>query len=77
MTDDCTKITFLCQSTEIDIDGDDVISIKRIGKRHPNKNRPLKIVMKSSNKNINYKKGNIAADPNIRCTNVHVKQNVY
>ena len=54
LSDENKKIDFIFQSANLDIDADDVVSIKRIGTRYFNKSWPVKIVLKSRDKNYQF-----------------------
>ncbi|MEL7308770.1 MAG: hypothetical protein AAGK05_13455, partial [Pseudomonadota bacterium] len=45
---DVQKIEHVCESARLDIDEDDFAEIQRIGKRQPNKIRPIKITLRST-----------------------------
>jgi len=65
---DSAKIVALCEMVDVDIDSDDMVNLQRLGKRQPNKNRPLKI--KFDNKELKFKMLNnrkkISSDENIK-----------
>lgn len=47
LKDDSEKLRFLCRSADININKDDVISTRRLGKRSSGKSRPLKIELRN------------------------------
>lgn len=45
LTDDLQKTRVLCQTAKIDIKPDDIVAIRRLGRRNSNNSRPLKITL--------------------------------
>ena len=48
LREDKEKMLILCRTASLNVKAEDMRSFERLGKRQPNKNRPLKITMKSS-----------------------------
>lgn len=53
ITCDSDKVMALCEMADLDIDSNDVVTLQRLGKRQPNKNRPLMIQL--DNKELKFK----------------------
>ena len=51
-TDD-SKITYLCETSRVDVSAKDIVSVHRLGQRKGDRPRPLKVVLKS--KDLKYK----------------------
>lgn len=65
---DKQKIMFLCSKTNTDISQDDIVSHRRLGKRQPNKSRPIKIEMKDVSQKYKFlnNRKNISINQDVR-----------
>ena len=67
-TDDRSKLTAVIQAANVDVLPDDIVSTRRLGTRRSDKNRPIKIVLKSSEKKYKFlnKRKEIAASDRLQ-----------
>jgi hypothetical protein len=65
---DTDKIMSLCQLSNIEISRDDLTSVSRLGRRLPDKNRPIKLILKHQDQKFKFlnARKNINNDPRVK-----------
>ena len=77
LRDDSEKLETLCRLANININPEDMVSLRRLGKRQSNSNRPLKVTLKKTEQKFKFLNNKKAISNNSELTHLFNKKNIH